>query len=78
VVIEFQAYIVLLLGAYLLGKGWLWPRAAGIENRRQGYLQGLRQLGWVALPAGILLVIGAVYEAFSLRYFVHPLAQWLL
>ena len=26
----------------------------------------------------VLLVIGAVYEAFSLRYLVHPLAQWLL
>jgi hypothetical protein len=77
-IIEFQAYIVVLLGAYLLGKSWLLPRTAGIKNRRQGYLWGLRQLGWLALPAAILLVVGAVYEAFSLRYLVHPLAQWLL
>jgi Stage II sporulation protein M len=78
VVIEFQAYILFLLGVYLLGKRWLWPRTIGGENRRQGYLRGLRQLGWLALPAAILLVVGAVYEAFSLRYLVHPLAQWLL
>jgi hypothetical protein len=26
----------------------------------------------------VLLVVGAVYEAFSLRYAVHPLAELLL
>lgn len=77
-IVEFQAYILVLFGAYLLGKCWMWPRAAGIENRRRGYVRGLRQLGWLVLPAAILLVVGAVYEAFSLRYLVHPLAQWLL
>jgi Stage II sporulation protein M len=78
VIIEFQAYILFLMGAYLLGKCWMWPRTAGIDSRRQGYVRGLRQLGWLALPAAILLVVGAVYEAFSLRYLVHPLAEWLL
>jgi hypothetical protein len=78
VIIEFQAYILLVFGGYLLGRCWMWPRTAGAENRRQGYLRGLQQLGWLALPAAVLLVVGAVYEAFSLRYFVHPLAQWLL
>ena len=77
-IVEFQAYILLLLGAFLLGRCWLWPQSVGAHNRRQGYLRGLRQLGWLALSAVVLLVAGAVYEAFSLRYFVHPLAQWLL
>ena len=77
-IVEFQAYILFLFGAYLLGKCWMWPRTAGTQSRRRGYLRGLRQLGWLALPAAILLVVGAVYEAFSLRYLVHPLAQWLL
>ncbi|SOX54341.1 hypothetical protein MAAFP003_3017 [Mycobacterium ahvazicum] len=76
--VEFQAYILLLLGAYLLGKSWVGPRTVGAENRRQGYLRGLQDLGWLAMPALALLVVGAVYEAFSLRYFVHPLAEWLL
>jgi hypothetical protein len=75
-VIELQAYVLLLLGVYLLGTRWLWPPAAG--TRRQGYVAGLRQLGWLSLPAAALLIVGAVYEAFSLRYFIHPLVEWLV
>ena len=67
-----------MLGAYLLGKSWIRPHTAGSDNRRGGYIRGLQQLGWLALPAAILLVVGAIYEAFSLRYLVHPLSQWLL
>lgn len=77
-IIEVQAYVLFLLGAYVLGRHWVWPHAHGAENRRGGYVRGLRQLGWLSLAAVVLLVVGAVYEAFSLRYFVHPLARWLL
>lgn len=77
-VIELQAYVLLMLGVYVLGRHWIWPRSVGAENRRGGYLEGLRQLGSLTLAAFVLLVVGAVYEAFSLRYLVHPLAQWLL
>jgi len=77
-VIELQAYILFLLGAFLIGKYWLFPRTAQAKNRRQGYVRGLRQLGLLALPALALLVIGAVWEAYSLRYLVYPLAQLLL
>jgi hypothetical protein len=78
VVIELQAYVLLLLGVYLLGRSWLRPGSIGAANRRQGYLRGLRQLGWLALPALALLVIGAIYESFSLLYLVYPLSLWLL
>lgn len=77
-IVEFQAYLMLLLGVYLLGKYWLRPVTVGAENHRQGYRRGLQDLGWLALPALALFVVGAVYEGFSLRYFVHPLAEWLL
>lgn len=77
-IVELQAYLLLLLGVYLLGRYWIRPRTVGAETRRQAYLRGLRDLGWLALPALALLVIGAIYEAFSLRYFVHPLTEWLL
>ncbi len=70
VLIEFQAYVLLVLGAYLIGRSWLRPRTVGAENRRQGYVRGLKLAGWVSLPALGLLVIGAIYEAFSLRYLV--------
>ena len=75
---ELQAYVLLLLGVYRLGRNWIWPRSADAENRRAGYALGLRQLGLLALPALALLVIGAVWEAYSLRYLVYPLSQWLL
>jgi len=77
-IIELQAYVLLLLGAYLLGTHWLFPRRIGAKNRRQGYVRGLRRIGMLALPALALLIVGAVWEAYSLRYFVHPLSQLLL
>lgn len=77
-VIELQAYIVLLLGAYLLGSHWIRPRTAGVSTRRRGYVRGLQKVGWLALLSAALLVVGAVYEAFSLRYLVQPLADVLL
>ncbi|KIH98439.1 hypothetical protein LP52_13515 [Streptomonospora alba] len=72
-VIEFQAYALLMLGAYLIGYAWLHPAAVDAPNRRQGYLRGLQQAGWLSLPALALFVIGAIYEAFSLIYLVPPL-----
>ncbi|MFW5418226.1 stage II sporulation protein M [Nocardiopsis sp. CNT-189] len=68
--IEFQAYALVLLGAYLLGRSWLRPETAGARNRRQGYVRGLRQVGWVSLPALALFVVGAVYEAFEIIHLV--------
>lgn len=69
-VIEFQAYVLLTLGAYLIGRSWLWPETAGVQLRRHGYLHGLRQAGSLSIPALALLIIGAVYEAFSLVYLI--------
>lgn len=78
VVIEFQAYILFVLGAYLLGNSWLRPRTVGAPNRRRGYVRGLQLLGWLAIPAFALLVIGAIYESFSLIYLVPRLLVWML
>lgn len=70
VVMEIQAYVLLALGAYLLGRAWIWPRTVDAENRRQAYLRGLRQLGVLSLPALALLVVFAFYESFSIVYLV--------
>lgn len=78
ILIEFQAYILLAFGAYLLGTHWLFPRTADVPNRRQGYLRGLQKIGLLALPALVLLIIGALWEAYSLRYLVHPLNELLV
>lgn len=75
VVIEFQAYVLLVLGAYLLGKFWLRPRTIGAVTHRQGYHRGLQHAGWLSIPAVSLLVIGALYEAFSLIYIALPMVR---
>ncbi|EZP28396.1 stage II sporulation protein M [Microbacterium oleivorans] len=77
-IIELQAYILFVLGAWLLGRNWVRPRAVGESLHRRGYVRGLQSIGLLALPALILLVIGALWEAYSLRYLIHPLSQWLL
>jgi hypothetical protein len=73
ILIEFQAYVLVMLAAYVLGKAWLRPGTVGARNRRQGYVLGLRQMGWLSLPAMVLFVIGALYEAFEIIYLVPPL-----
>lgn len=77
-VIELQAYILVSLGVFVLGKSWLRPQTIGAPTRRWGYVRGLQQLGWLGLSAFAVLIVGAVWEAYSLRYFIHPLQQWLL
>jgi hypothetical protein len=61
VVIEFQAYILFVLGAYLLGRFWLRPQTIGDPNRRWGYPSGLQHIGWLSIAALALLVVGALY-----------------
>lgn len=78
VLIELQAYALLALGVFLLGRAWIRPARVGAQTRRAGYLRGLRSLGILAIPAFVLLVIGAVWEAYSLRYLVFPLSELLL
>jgi hypothetical protein len=70
--IEFQAYALVMFGAYLLGRSWLRPETAEVPTRRQGYVRGLSRLGQLWFPALALLVIGAAYEAIEI-YFLVPL-----
>jgi hypothetical protein len=78
ILIEFQAYALLMFGAYILGRSWVRPATIGARNRRQGYVRGLNQLGWLSLSTLPLFIVGAIWEAFSLCYLVSPLIQWLL
>ncbi|WP_326966814.1 stage II sporulation protein M [Arthrobacter sp. CG_A4] len=72
VLIEIEAYVLLTLGAYVFGRSWIFPRTVGAPNRRRGYLRGLQQFAWLILPAFVLLVIGALYEAITLIYVILP------
>ena len=68
--IEFQAYILVMLGAYILGRSWIRPSTAGSLTRRQGYLAGLKQLGYLALFAVPLFIVGAFYESFEIIHLI--------
>ncbi|TFD88088.1 stage II sporulation protein M [Cryobacterium lactosi] len=68
--IEMQAYVVLLFGVFLLGRAWLRPAAVGKLNRRSGYLHGLQQLGWLALPVLALHAVGSIYEAYEVIHLI--------
>ncbi|MER6947472.1 stage II sporulation protein M [Nonomuraea sp. NPDC000554] len=72
ILIEFQAYALVMFGAYLLGRSWLRPATVGATTRRQAYVRGLSRLGWLWPTALALFVIGAVYEAVEI-YFLVPL-----
>ena len=78
ILIEFQAYALLMFGAYILGRSWVRPATIGARNHRQGYVRGLKQLGWLSLLSLPLFIVGAIWEAFSLSYLVPLLIQWLL
>lgn len=73
--IEFQAYVLLALGSYVFAMAWLCPTTVGAPNRLRGYVHGLQRFGLLSLPALALLIIGALYEAFSL---VHIVPRMLL
>ncbi|WP_310486426.1 stage II sporulation protein M [Chamaesiphon sp. VAR_69_metabat_338] len=78
ILIEFQAYALLMFGSYILGRSWIRPATIGARNHRQGYVRGLQQLGWLSLSTLPLFIIGAIWEALSLGYLLPPLIQWLL
>lgn len=69
-VIEIQAYVLLLLGAYVLGLAWIRPASVGATTRGRAWVRGMRLFGRMWVPALVLFVVGAVYEAYSLRYFL--------
>lgn len=73
-VIEFEAYIIAALGAYILGRTVFFPQAGEMRSFAQRYLDGARKIASLYVLVVTLLVVGAVYEAFEiiflLRYFI--------
>jgi hypothetical protein len=66
--LEGQAYILVMLSIYIHGKAFLRPGAYGIQGRLRGYLEGLRRTGWIYLLVAFLLAVAAVYEALEVIY----------
>jgi hypothetical protein len=48
----------------------LWPKTAGVESHKQGYLAGVKRsarLYWLVI---LLLAVAAVYEALEVVYLI--------
>jgi hypothetical protein len=69
--IEGQAYILVMFAVFLHGKAFLFPKSIGMESRRSGYKYGIAQTAWLYLPISGILVLGAIYEAFEVILFVQ-------
>ncbi len=69
-VIEGQAYVLAMLGAWILGRAFVSPQSVGALSRKEGYLRGLRNGASVYLLVAIVLAVAAVYEVLEVIYLV--------
>jgi hypothetical protein len=69
--IEGQAYILTMLAAYIHGRAFFCPHTVGLESRRQGYLEGLKQTGKLYLLIILTLAIAAIYEIIEVAIMIQ-------
>jgi len=62
-ILEGQAYILVMLAAWLHGRSFLFPRSAGTDGHWHGYVKGLKQTGGIYFFVVLILLAAAVYEA---------------
>lgn len=68
--IEGSAYLVVGFAAWVHGRYVLAPQHFGFPTRRAGYVAGLAVTAKLYLLVLALLVVGAVYEAVTVIYFI--------
>lgn len=61
-ILEGQAYILVMFAAYLHARAWLKPASVGVEGHGRGYLEGLKRTGKIYLLVILTLLVAAVYE----------------
>lgn len=69
-VLEGQAYILAMLGAWILGRAFVSPHSVGALSWKEGYLRGLRSGASIYLLVAIVLAVAAVYEVLEVIYLV--------
>lgn len=69
-VLEGQAYILVLLAMFVQGKSFLWPRSEGTESHLQGYKIGLVKTAKIYILVILVLLLAAIYEALEVIYLV--------
>jgi hypothetical protein len=61
-ILEGQAYVLAMFGAYLQGSAFLFPRTVGLERRGQGYREGLKRTWKIYILIVLTLLVAAIYE----------------
>lgn len=82
-ILEGEAYVLAMMGAFMLWRNVLWPEApqagagyAGLRpkpDRVQAYLEGVRLNLRLYVPITALLLVAAIYEVLELVYIVPRL-----
>ena len=60
-VLEGQAAVFAMLGAYIHGRAVIWPESIGQTSRWRAFVEGVRQSGMVYLPIALVLLASAIY-----------------
>jgi hypothetical protein len=68
--LEGQGYILAALAVYMHGRSFLAPRSMGAVSHGEGYVLGLKLSARLYLLVTIVLLIAALYEAFTGVYVV--------
>ncbi|GAA0228633.1 hypothetical protein [Cryptosporangium japonicum] len=68
--IEGAAYVLVAFATWVQARRFLQPRRYGLAGHGAGYVAGLRATARIYVWVVVLLVIGAIYEAFSVIYLV--------
>ncbi len=69
-IVEGQAYVVAALAVWVHGRMFLQPRRSGLPSRWAGYKAGVVATVRLYPLIIVLLVIGAIYEAIEVIYFI--------
>jgi len=64
--IEGQACILAMLGAYIQGRAMLWPKTIGQTSRWRAIVEGIRQSGTMYMFIMPILLISALYGVIEL------------
>lgn len=59
--LEGQAAVLAMLGAYVHGRALIWPRTIGQTSRWKAFIEGVRQSGMLYLPIMVVLLVAMLY-----------------
>lgn len=59
--LEGQAAVLAMLGAYIHGRALIWPKTIGQTGRWKAFVEGVRQIGMLYLPIMGILLLAMLY-----------------